>query len=108
MLLTAVGEVGILPTLLAGFGHDPLNHGLQMGSITGVVADRPLHDDLVGAIAPYLAVVALDPAVPTFEDLAVWIREISLGVGFGVAGGSGAQVAIGHRQRVNATQLIRA
>jgi hypothetical protein len=86
-----------------------------MGRITGLVADPHRHDDLVVAIDRRLAVVALDPAVPTFEDVAVWISVgaafraavITLGVGFRIAGGSGGQVAAGHCQRVHAAQWIR-
>ena len=62
-----------------------------------LIADPHRHDDLVGAIDRRLAVVALDPAVPTLEDVAVWIRVdgafraavIALGVGFRNPGGSG-------------------
>jgi hypothetical protein len=59
--------------LLAGIGHDPLEHGLEMGSITGLVADPHRHDDLVVTIDRRLAVVALDPAIAALEDVAVWI-----------------------------------
>ena len=129
MLLATGGEVGIQPALLArldvggaavarvgdqllgqlaGVGHDSLQHRLQMGSITGLVADPHRHDDLVVTIDRCLAVVALDPAVSTFEDVAVGIGEVPLGLGFGIASGSGGQVAAGHRQRIHAAQWIRA
>jgi|688.fasta_scaffold141656_3 hypothetical protein len=78
-----------------------------MGSITGLVAHRHRHDDLVIAIDRRLAVVALDPTVPAFEDVAVWIGEIALGVRFRIAGGSGGQVAAGYRQMISAAQRIR-
>jgi hypothetical protein len=39
-----------------------------------LIADPHRHDDLVVAIDRCLEVVVLDPAVPTFEDVAVWIR----------------------------------
>jgi hypothetical protein len=111
-----VGRVGYqLFRQLASNGHAPLNHGLQMGSITGPVVDRP-RSDLVGAIGRRLAVVALVPAAPTFEDRAVWAdidvafcsAVISLSVSFGIVGGSVRQVAPGNRQRINATQWILA
>ena len=92
---------------LAGVGHDPLKHGLEMGSITGLVDDPQRHDDLVVAIDRCLAVVALDLAVSTFEDVAVWIREIALGVAFWIVGGRGGEIAAGHRHRINAARRIR-
>jgi hypothetical protein len=126
--LAAGGEVGIQPALLArldvacaavarvgdqllgqlaGVGLDPLHYGKEVVLVCCLVADPHRHDDLVVAIDRRLAVVALDPAVPTFEDVAVWISEITLGVGFRIAGGSGGQVAAGHCQRVHAAQWIR-
>ena len=56
---------------LAGVNHNPLVHGLEMGSITGLVADPHRHDDLMVAIDRCLAVVALSPAVSTFENVDV-------------------------------------
>ena len=58
---------------LAGIGEDPLQHGQQMGGITGLVADPNRHDHLVVSIDRHLAVVTLDPAVSAFEDVAVGI-----------------------------------
>jgi len=128
VLLPAGGEVGIQPALLArldvggaavarvgdhllgqlaGVRHDPLHHRNEVVLVRCLIADPHRHDDLVGAIDRRLAVVALDPAVPTLEDVAVWIREIALGVGFRNPGGSGGQVAAGHRQRINADEWIR-
>jgi len=129
VLLPAGGEVGIQPALLArlnvggaavarvavhlighlaGVGHDPLHHGKEVVLVCCLVADPHRHDDLMVAIDRCLAVVAVDPAVPTFEDVGVWIRETALGVGFRNTGGSGGQVAAGHRQRINADEWIRA
>ena len=110
MRLPAGGDVGIQTPLLAGLnvvraavagigdqllgkladvGHDPLEHGLEMGSITGLVADPHRHDDLLVTIDRRLTVVALDPAISTLEDVAVGVRlggafraaVIALGVG---------------------------
>jgi hypothetical protein len=39
--------------------------------------------------------------------VAVSVSEIALGVGLGITGGSGAQVAAGHRQRINAVHRMR-
>lgn len=78
-----------------------------MGRITGLVADPHRHDDLVVTIDRRLAVVALHPAIAALEDVAVSVSEIALGVGLGITGGSGAQVAAGHRQRINAVHRMR-
>ena len=51
---------------LAGVGEDPLQHGQQMGGVTGLVADRRLHDHLVVSIDRHLAVVTLNPAASAF------------------------------------------
>ena len=128
MLLQAGGEVGIQPALLArinvsgaaiarvgdhlpgqlaGVRHDPKHYSNEVVLVRCLIAGPHRHDDLVGAIDRRLAVVALDPAVPTIEDVIIWIREIALGVGFRIAGGSGGQVAAGHRQRINADEWIR-
>ena len=137
MRLAGGGEVGIQPALLArldvacaavarvddhllgqlaGVRHDPLHHRNEVVLVRCLIADPDRHDDLVGAIDRRLAVVALDSAVPTLEDVAFGVRVggafraavIALGVGFGIAGGRGGQVAAGHRQRINADEWIRA
>jgi hypothetical protein len=52
---------------LSGVGHDPLEHGLEMGNITCIVANPHRRDDLVVAIDRDLADVALNPAVSTLR-----------------------------------------
>ena len=53
-----------------------------MGCITGLVAHPDRHDHLMIAIDCSLAVVALDPAVNTFEDVAV---RVGVGAAFRAA-----------------------
>jgi hypothetical protein len=98
VLLAAGGEVGIQPALLArldvacaavarvgdqllgqlaGVGHDLLQHGNEVVLARGLVADPHRHDDLVVAIDRRLAVVALNLAVPTFEDVTAGVLEIA-------------------------------
>jgi len=113
--LAAGGEVGIQPALLArldvacaavarvgdqllgqlaGIGLDPLHYGKEVVLVCCLVADPHRHDDLVVAIDRRLAVVALDPAVPTFADVAVGI-----GVAEGPRSGSSVGPWLWDRQR---------
>jgi hypothetical protein len=84
----------------AGVGLDPLDHRQQVHGITGLVADADSHDHLVVAIDGGLGVVGLNPAVNTFEDVAVGIGDNPLGLGLGEAGGIGAELPSRHRPRI--------
>jgi hypothetical protein len=70
----------------------------QVHGITGLVAHTDSHVHLVVAIDGGLGVVALNPAVTAFEDVAVWIGEIPLGLGLGETGGIGGKLPQRHRQ----------
>jgi hypothetical protein len=56
----------------------------QAHRIARLVADADRHAHLVIAIDCSLAVVALDPAVTAFEDMAVGVGEIGWTLGFGL------------------------
>jgi len=119
VLLPARGDVGIQPSLFAGFQVggaavarirdqriwllasvrlDPLQHRQQMHRIAGLIADADRHDHLVVSVHRGLSVVALDPAVSAFEDVAIGVGEVPLGGRLGVAGGGGRERALRHRR----------
>jgi len=50
----------------------------------------------VGSIDRHLAVVALNPAVSAFEDVAVGIGEVALGFALDLSGGIGGEVSARH------------
>ena len=72
-------------------------------------------DHQVIAIASSLAVVALDPAIPIFEDVAVRVGAgaaflaavIALGVTPGISGRIGEQVAAGYHLEISTGVQIR-
>ena len=128
MLLPAGGDVGIQPFSLTGFqvggaavagirnqgirqlpsvGLDSLQHGQQVNRIAGLVADADRHDHLVVTVDRGLAVVALDPAVSSFEDVAVGVSEVALRVGFGVADAIGRELSLRHRHGIQISREHR-
>lgn len=97
MLLSAGEDIGLQPSLLAGFqvgaaavagirnqsirqlpsvGLDSLQHRQQMICVAELVADADRHDHLVDTVDRSLAVVTVVPAVSSFEDLAVGISVL--------------------------------
>jgi hypothetical protein len=58
---------------MTGIGLDELQHRQQVHPITGLVAHPDDHDALVVTIIGFLSVLALDPAISAFEDMAVGI-----------------------------------
>ena len=69
-----------------------------MHRVDGLVAHADGHDDLVVAIHGGLGVVALNPAVSAFEDVAVGIGEIALGLWFGIPSCIRRELTVWHRQ----------
>lgn len=118
MLLTAQRDRGIHTSLVAGLligaaaearirdqgiqepacvRQGPLQDGLQMHRIAGLMTDTDRHDHQVIAIDGSLAAIALVPTVTAVEDVAVGIREVTLRLGAEVARRIGGEMAARHR-----------
>ncbi len=117
-MLPACGDVGLQPLLLTGFqvggaavadvghpgtrrltgvGHDPLQRGEQMQRVADLVAYADGHDHLLVPIDGGLAVVAVNPDISSFEDVAAGGSEIAPGIGFGLCRCIREELYVWHR-----------